>query len=73
LKHELAQHEGIFSRLRRLENAATPAERGKAAAQAIMAVRRRRLGAGCKPISFPPEIYADVARRQKASTAPASY
>jgi hypothetical protein len=49
----------IISRIRRLENAAAPAPRERAAAEAILAARRRRLGADyVEPISFPPESYA---------------
>ena len=35
----------VINRLRRLENAAAPAERERAAAEAILDARRRRLGA----------------------------
>ncbi len=49
----------IISRIRRLENAAAPAERERAAVEAILAARRRRLGADyVEPIPFPPESYA---------------
>jgi len=44
----------IISRLRRLENAAAPAERERAAVETILAARRRRLGASYNPPSFPP-------------------
>jgi hypothetical protein len=48
----------IISRIRRLENAAAPAQRERAAVEAILEARRRRLGAGYEPLSFPPETYA---------------
>jgi len=48
----------IINRLRRLENATAPAERGRAAAEAILEARRRRLGASYEPLSFPPESYS---------------
>jgi hypothetical protein len=48
----------IISRLRRLENAAAPAERERAAVEAIMAARRRRMGASYEPPSFPLESFA---------------
>jgi|ERR1700733_2728662 hypothetical protein len=48
----------IVHRLRRLENAAAPAERERAAAEAILEARRRRLGADYDPIRFPAERYA---------------
>jgi hypothetical protein len=49
----------IINRVRRLENAAAPAERECKIAQAIRDARRRRLGADyVEPIPFPPEIYA---------------
>jgi hypothetical protein len=48
----------IISRLRRLENAAAPAERERAAVETILAAMRRRLGASYEPPSFPPESFA---------------
>ncbi len=48
----------IINRLRRLENATVPVERERAAVEAILAARRRRLGASYEPLSFPPESYA---------------
>jgi hypothetical protein len=48
----------IFNRLRRLENAAAPAERERAAVESILAAMRRRLGASYEPPSFPPESFA---------------
>ena len=49
----------IISRIRRLENAAAPAAWERAAVEAILAARRRRLGADyVEPIPFPPESYA---------------
>jgi hypothetical protein len=48
----------IIRRLRRLENAAAPAERERAAVETILAARRRRLGASYEPPSFPPESFA---------------
>jgi hypothetical protein len=48
----------IIDRLRRLENAAAPADQERAAVEAILAARRR-LGADyVEPIPFPPESYA---------------
>ena len=44
----------IVSRLRRLENAAAPAERCSAAAEAILKAMRR-LDADYKPIVYPPD------------------
>ena len=44
--------------MRRLENTAAPAGRERAAVEAILAARRRRLGASYEPLSFPPESYA---------------
>jgi hypothetical protein len=48
----------IHSRLRRLENAAAPAERERAAAEAIIENRRRRLGSAYEPIEYPPDWFA---------------
>ena len=48
----------IINRLRRLENATAPAGRERAAVEAILAARRRRLRASYEPLSFPPESYA---------------
>jgi hypothetical protein len=48
----------IVNRLRRLENAAAPAEQERAVAEAILEARRRRLGADYKPATFPAESYA---------------
>jgi hypothetical protein len=48
----------IISRLRRLESAAAPAERERAAIETILAARRRRLGASYETPSFPPESFA---------------
>jgi hypothetical protein len=48
----------IISRLRRLENAAAPAECERTAVETILAARRRRLGASYEPTSFPPESFA---------------
>ena len=48
----------IFNRLRRLENAAAPAERERAVVEAILENSRRRLGADYKPIEFPPDWFA---------------
>ena len=48
----------IVNRLRRLENASAPAERERAAVEAILEARRRRLGADYVPMTFPPESYA---------------
>jgi hypothetical protein len=48
----------IINRLRRLENATAPAERERAAADAIIAGRRRRLGADYQPTVFPPDWFA---------------
>jgi hypothetical protein len=48
----------IFNRLRRLENAVAPAERERAAAEAILEARRRRLEADYEPITFPPDWFA---------------
>ena len=48
----------IMNRLRRLENATAPVERERAAVEAILAARRRRLGAEYEPLSFPPESFA---------------
>ena len=48
----------IINRLRRLENATAPVERERAAVEAILAARRRRLGASYEPFSFPAESYA---------------
>jgi hypothetical protein len=47
-----------MNRLRRLENTTAPVGRERAAVAAIMAARRRRLGASYEPFSFPPESYA---------------
>ena len=48
----------IINRLRRLENATAPGEREQAMVEAILAARRRRLGASYEPLTFPPESYA---------------
>ena len=48
----------IINRLRRLENATAPAERERAAADAIIAARRRRLGADYEPTMFPEDWFA---------------
>jgi hypothetical protein len=48
----------ITNRLRRLENAVAPAERERAAAEAIMEARRLRLGPSYEPVGFPPESFA---------------
>jgi hypothetical protein len=49
----------IVNRLRRLENAAAPAERERAAAEAILEARRQRLGADyVEPIPYPPDWFA---------------
>jgi hypothetical protein len=48
----------IMNRLCRLENAAAPVKRERAMIEAILAARRRRLGASYEPLSFPPESYA---------------
>ena len=48
----------IMNRLRRLENTTAPAGRERAAVEAILAARRRRLGASYEPFSFPAESYA---------------
>jgi len=48
----------IFNRLRRLENAAAPAKRERAAAEQILEARRRRLGADYDPIKYPPDWFA---------------
>jgi len=49
----------INNRIRRLENAAAPAQLEQSIAQAIIEARRRRLGADyVEPIPFPPESYA---------------
>ena len=47
-----------MNRLRRLENTTAPAGRERAAVEAILAARRRRLGASYEPFSFPAESYA---------------
>ena len=47
-----------MNRLRRLENTTAPVERERAMVEAILAARRRRLGASYEPLSFPPEGYA---------------
>jgi hypothetical protein len=47
----------IFHRLRRLENAAAPAERERTAVEAILEARRRRLGADDEPIVYPPDWF----------------
>jgi hypothetical protein len=49
----------IHSRLCRLERAIAPAERERAAVEAIHEARRRRLGANYEPVGFRPESYAD--------------
>jgi hypothetical protein len=48
----------LVNRLHRLENAVAPAERERAAAEAILEARRRRLGSDYEPVSFPPERFA---------------
>ena len=49
----------IINRLRRLENAATPADRERATVDAILEARRRRSGVDyVEPIPFPPESFA---------------
>jgi hypothetical protein len=48
----------IINRLRRLENATAPAGRERAAVEAVLAARPRRLGASYEPLSFPPDSYA---------------
>jgi hypothetical protein len=48
----------IILRLRRLENAAAPAERERAAVEVILENRRRRLGSDYKPIEYPPDWFA---------------
>jgi hypothetical protein len=49
----------IHSRLQCLEQATAPAERERAAVEAILNARRCRLGANYEPVGFPPESYAD--------------
>ena len=49
----------ILRRLRRLEDAVAPLERERAAADAILASRRRRLEANGEPFEeLPPESYS---------------
>jgi len=48
----------IVSRLQRLENFTAPAERERAAVEAILEARRRRLGASYEPVSLPSDNYA---------------
>jgi hypothetical protein len=49
----------MLNRIRRLEEVAAPYERDRAVAAAIIAARRRRLGADyVELIPFPPESYA---------------
>ena len=48
----------IFNRLRRLETGSAPHERTRAAAEAIMEARRRRLGAAYEPTVFPEGWFA---------------
>jgi hypothetical protein len=48
----------IFNRSRRLENAAAPVERERAAVEGTLEDRRRRLDADYKPIEFPPDWFA---------------
>jgi hypothetical protein len=48
----------IKNRLRRLENTTAPVGRERAAVEAILPARRRRLGAEYEPLSFPLESYA---------------
>jgi hypothetical protein len=48
----------IINRLRRLENAAAPAERERAAAAMILENVRRRLGSDYEPPEFPPDWFA---------------
>ena len=48
----------IFNRLHRLENASVPVERKRAAAEAIIEARRRRLGAAYEPTVFPEGWFA---------------
>jgi hypothetical protein len=48
----------MLNRIRRLENACVPGGRERAAVEAILAARRRRLGGDHEPIAFPPESYA---------------
>jgi hypothetical protein len=47
----------IINRLRRLENAAAPAERERAAAAMILENMRRRLGSDYEPIKYPPDWF----------------
>jgi hypothetical protein len=49
---------GIFNRLRRLESATSPHERERAAADAIIEARRRRLGAAYEPMVLPEGWFA---------------
>jgi hypothetical protein len=48
----------ISNRLRRLENAAAPAERERAAVETIVEARCARLGADYEPLKFPPGWFA---------------
>jgi hypothetical protein len=48
----------IINRLRRLETATAPHERERAAAEAIIEARRRRLGADYEPMVFPEDWFA---------------
>ena len=48
----------MLNRIRRLENASAPAEAERAAVEAILQARRRRLGADYELHRFPPESYA---------------
>ena len=48
----------FINRLRKLENAAVPQARERAQVEAILEVRRRRLGADYEPLTLPPNSFA---------------
>jgi hypothetical protein len=48
----------MLNRVRRLEEVAAPAERERAAVEAILEARRRRLGADCESMTFRPGSFA---------------
>lgn len=48
----------ILKRLCRLETVAAPDEKQRAAVEAILEVRRQRLGSDYEPIAFPPNSFA---------------
>ena len=63
----------MLNRIRRLEKVAAPAERERAAVEAILEARRRRLGADCEPMTFPTGSFAGCKTVATGSCKPEGY